>query len=39
MAEELHKLDLRVGRVIKVERHPEADSLYVEEVELGKPTQ
>jgi len=39
VAEELHKLDLRVGCVLKVERHPEADTLYVEEVELGKPTE
>mmetsp|Transcript_2502 Transcript_2502/g.7799 ORF Transcript_2502/g.7799 Transcript_2502/m.7799 type:complete len:762 (+) Transcript_2502:58-2343(+) len=38
VAEELHKLDLRVGCVLKVERHPEADTLYVEEVDLGEPT-
>lgn len=34
-------LDIRVGRIIKVEQHPNADSLYVEEIDLGedKPRQ
>ncbi|GLJ45768.1 hypothetical protein SUGI_0963160 [Cryptomeria japonica] len=30
-------LDIRVGRIQKVWRHPEADSLYVEEVDMGEP--
>ncbi|KAF5197684.1 aminoacyl tRNA synthase complex-interacting multifunctional protein, partial [Thalictrum thalictroides] len=30
-------LDIRVGRIIKAWRHPEADTLYVEEVDLGEP--
>ncbi|KAF3780957.1 Tyrosine--tRNA ligase [Nymphaea thermarum] len=30
-------LDIRVGRIIKAWRHPEADSLYVEEVDVGEP--
>ncbi|EOY20254.1 hypothetical protein QUC31_005749 [Theobroma cacao] len=30
-------LDLRVGRIIKAWRHEEADSLYVEEVDVGEP--
>lgn len=30
------KLDLRVGKIINVERHPEADSLYVESIDLGE---
>ncbi len=30
------KLDIRVGRVLSVERHPEADSLYVESIDLGE---
>ncbi|KAJ4748442.1 hypothetical protein LUZ62_082847 [Rhynchospora pubera] len=30
-------LDIRVGKVLKAWRHPEADSLYVEEVDLGEP--
>lgn len=30
-------LDIRVGRILRAWRHPEADSLYVEEVDLGEP--
>ncbi|KDD75141.1 putative tRNA binding domain-containing protein [Helicosporidium sp. ATCC 50920] len=29
-------LDLRVGRITKVERHPDADALYVETIDLGE---
>ncbi|CAI5502859.1 unnamed protein product [Closterium sp. Naga37s-1] len=29
-------LELRVGRVVKAWKHPEADSLYVEEVDVGE---
>eukprot|EP00316_Scyphosphaera_apsteinii_P000472 CAMPEP_0119316882 /NCGR_PEP_ID=MMETSP1333-20130426/41235_1 /TAXON_ID=418940 /ORGANISM="Scyphosphaera apsteinii, Strain RCC1455" /LENGTH=934 /DNA_ID=CAMNT_0007322657 /DNA_START=1 /DNA_END=2805 /DNA_ORIENTATION=- len=38
---ELSKLDLRVGRILAVVKHPEADSLYIEEIDLGdtKPRQ
>lgn len=34
-------LDIRVGQIVKVEQHPNADSLYVEEIDLGedKPRQ
>ena len=34
-------LDIRVGRIVKVEQHPNAESLYVEYIELGeeKPRQ
>jgi tRNA-binding EMAP/Myf-like protein len=34
-------LDLRVGKIVKVQKHPTADNLYVEEVDLGegKPRQ
>jgi hypothetical protein len=28
-------LDIRVGRILSCERHPDADSLYVEQVECG----
>lgn len=34
---DLHSLDIRVGRIVKAWKHPEADSLYVEEVDLGEP--
>jgi methionyl-tRNA synthetase len=30
------KLDLRVGKILSVEDHPNADKLYVLEVDLGK---
>lgn len=30
------KLDIRVGKIIKAWKHPEADSLYVEEVDVGE---
>mmetsp|Transcript_10030 Transcript_10030/g.28942 ORF Transcript_10030/g.28942 Transcript_10030/m.28942 type:complete len:601 (-) Transcript_10030:420-2222(-) len=29
-------LEIRVGRILEVERHPDADSLYVEKVDLGE---
>ncbi|KAK9915773.1 hypothetical protein WJX75_003978 [Coccomyxa subellipsoidea] len=29
-------LDIRVGQVVKVDRHPDADSLYVEEIDIGE---
>jgi len=32
---EWEKIDLRVGKIIKVENHPNADKLYVLEVDLG----
>ncbi|KAK9086150.1 hypothetical protein Sjap_026561 [Stephania japonica] len=30
-------LDIRVGRILRAWRHSEADSLYVEEVDIGEP--
>ncbi|KAM9738519.1 tyrosine--tRNA ligase, cytoplasmic isoform 2-T2 [Menidia menidia] len=30
------RLDIRVGRIISVEKHPDADSLYLERVDLGE---
>lgn len=30
-------LDIRVGRILSCERHPDADSLYVEQVDCGDP--
>ncbi|KAK2358396.1 putative methionine--tRNA ligase [Trifolium repens] len=30
------RLDIRVGLVKKVEKHPDADSLYVEEIDVGE---
>jgi methionyl-tRNA synthetase len=33
---DVSRLDLRVGRVLSARKHPDADSLYVEEVDLGE---
>ncbi|BFZ14598.1 hypothetical protein BsWGS_17637 [Bradybaena similaris] len=30
------RLDLRVGKIVSVERHPDADTQYVEQVDLGE---
>ncbi|KAG0049249.1 G4 quadruplex nucleic acid binding protein [Gryganskiella cystojenkinii] len=30
------QIDLRVGKILKVEKHPDADSLYVETVDVGE---
>lgn len=30
-----HRLDIRVGRIVQVDKHPEADHLYVEKIDLG----
>jgi hypothetical protein len=30
------KLDIRVGLIRKAEKHPDADSLYVEEIDVGE---
>lgn len=29
-------LDLRVGKILSVEKHPEADTLYVESIDVGE---
>jgi len=31
-------IDLRVGRIIQVARHPDADGLYVEQIDIGEET-
>lgn len=30
------RLDLRIGRIVTAKKHPDADSLYVEEVDVGE---
>jgi tRNA-binding EMAP/Myf-like protein len=37
VAADLDLLDIRVGKVLKAWKHPEADSLFVEEVDVGEP--
>ncbi|XP_077193485.1 tyrosine--tRNA ligase, cytoplasmic [Paroedura picta] len=31
------RVDLRVGKVLCVEKHPDADALYVEKIDVGEP--
>ena len=33
---DVSKLDLRVGKILSAERHPDAEKLYVEKVDLGE---
>ncbi|XP_067901741.1 aminoacyl tRNA synthase complex-interacting multifunctional protein 1a isoform X2 [Heterodontus francisci] len=33
---DVSRLDLRIGRIITAKKHPDADSLYVEEVDVGE---
>jgi len=33
---DVSRLDMRVGKIVSVKKHPEADSLYVEQVDLGE---
>ncbi|XP_054634699.1 aminoacyl tRNA synthase complex-interacting multifunctional protein 1-like isoform X2 [Dunckerocampus dactyliophorus] len=35
---DVSRLDLRVGRIVMAEKHPDADSLYVEQVDVGEPS-
>ena len=37
--DEFQKLDLRIGKVISVEDHPDADKLYLIKVDIGKEVQ
>ncbi|XP_078435293.1 methionine-tRNA ligase, putative / methionyl-tRNA synthetase, putative / MetRS isoform X2 [Wolffia australiana] len=34
----ISRLDIRVGLITKVQKHPDADSLYVEEIDVGEST-
>lgn len=31
-----HRLDIRIGKIVEVSKHPDADSLYVEKIDLGE---
>ena len=35
---DISRLDMRVGKIVGVEKHPDADSLYVEQVWLDRKT-
>ena len=32
------RLEIRVGKIIEISKHPEADNLYVESVDVGEST-
>jgi len=32
---ELSRLEIRTGKIVEIGRHPEADGLYVEKIDLG----
>uniref|UniRef100_A0A3B1JKX5 Aminoacyl tRNA synthetase complex interacting multifunctional protein 1b n=1 Tax=Astyanax mexicanus TaxID=7994 RepID=A0A3B1JKX5_ASTMX len=34
---DVSQLDLRIGRILTVRKHPDSESLYVQEVDLGEP--
>ena len=34
-AEDLRRIDLRVGEIVSAEKHPNADSLYIEQIDVG----
>lgn len=31
-----HHLDIRVGKIVEVMAHPDADALYIEKIDVGK---
>ncbi|XP_041980218.1 aminoacyl tRNA synthase complex-interacting multifunctional protein 1 [Aricia agestis] len=33
---DVRKLDLRIGKIIEINKHPDADSLYVEKIDCGE---
>lgn len=35
---DVSRLDLRIGKIIEVAKHPDADALYVEKIDCGDPT-
>lgn len=33
-----YRLDIRIGKVVEVSRHPDAEKLYVEKIDVGEPS-
>ena len=33
-----YRLNMKVGRIVEVSRHPDAEKLYVEKIDLGEPS-
>lgn len=34
---DISRLDLRVGKIVEVSKHPDADALYLEKIDVGEP--
>ncbi len=30
-----HRLDMRIGQIVEIKRHDDADALYVEKIDVG----
>lgn len=37
MDADFHRVEFRVGKIVECQKHPEADALYVEKIDLGEP--
>lgn len=35
---DISRIDLRIGKIVDVQKHPDADSLYLEKIDLGEAT-
>ncbi|KOB68779.1 Endothelial-monocyte activating polypeptide II, partial [Operophtera brumata] len=35
---DVRKLDFRIGKIVEINKHPDADSLYVEKIDCGEET-
>jgi aminoacyl tRNA synthase complex-interacting multifunctional protein 1 len=35
---DVSRLDLRIGKIVEVDKHPDADTLYLEKIDCGDPT-
>jgi len=35
---DISRINIKVGKIIHVEKHPEAEKLYVEQIDVGEPT-
>ncbi|KAI8805686.1 tRNA synthetases class I-domain-containing protein [Cladochytrium replicatum] len=36
VADDVNRIDIRVGKIVEIKEHPDADSLYVEQIDLGE---
>lgn len=33
---DIGRIDLRIGKIVEIQKHPDADSLYVEQIDVGR---